>query len=83
MTLVPQYAAILRLYFLNIDTVPVGRRVECQFNCCRASEMLFYVSEDWHSSYAKHKSAQPEIAEMDYRTTESPLTKVTAFGSFL
>ncbi|EFO26723.1 anaphase promoting complex subunit 8/cdc23 family protein, variant [Loa loa] len=48
-----------------------------------ASEMLFYVSEDWHSSYVKHKSAQPETAQMDYSTTEPHLVKVAAFGRAL
>ncbi|KAM3723351.1 Cell division cycle protein [Dirofilaria immitis] len=48
-----------------------------------ASEMLFYVSEDWHSSYAKHKLAQPEKPEMNYNTVDPHLTKVAGFGLFL
>ncbi|CAG9536595.1 unnamed protein product [Cercopithifilaria johnstoni] len=48
-----------------------------------SSEMLFYASEDWHSSYAKHKSAQSETQEMDYITTEPHLAKIAAFGRAL
>ncbi|KAM3723353.1 Cell division cycle protein [Dirofilaria immitis] len=48
-----------------------------------ASEMLFYVSEDWHSSYAKHKLAQPEKPEMNYNTVDPHLTKVAGFGRAL
>lgn len=44
--------------------------------------MLFYVNEDWHNSYERHKLAQPETREMDYIRTEPHLAKVAAFGLF-
>ncbi|VDK78301.1 unnamed protein product [Litomosoides sigmodontis] len=48
-----------------------------------ASEMLFYVNEDWHNSYERQKLAQPETRKIDYIKTEPHLAKVAAFGRAL
>uniref|UniRef100_A0A915PR80 Cdc23 domain-containing protein n=1 Tax=Setaria digitata TaxID=48799 RepID=A0A915PR80_9BILA len=48
-----------------------------------ASEMLFYVNEDWHNSYVKHKLAEPEVAEPDCRMVKPHLAKVIVFGRAL
>lgn len=46
--------------------------------------MLFYVPDEWHNSYSKHKQAQPETTEMAEMEGifEPHVNKVASFGSF-
>ncbi|VDN05838.1 unnamed protein product [Thelazia callipaeda] len=49
----------------------------------RASEMLFYLSDDWHKAYVKQKPSAPEKVEKAPKTTELHRAKLASFGKSL